>query len=908
MEEQHIDINALKANARRGFSKMNESDKQIVTKIIQFDLIKELTRNMKNYKHATKEQWQKTIIKLKNYNKLFDLKGDTFGKFIETLLPLLGAYLGALFTFKQNEKNTIESALPEYKLTEESEFTSDTSAILAHMAKVVGIDMTKPSKIVEYCNKEKYNFSFAYKPVDQNANGNTQDSSDCIISFCPPEETSDTSSLIDLATVNTSKGLIVEYDRNYPHACTVNEGDVLTFTDILGDINGVPVKSHIWGIVSKKTNDYFIADYIGEMPELDVDSLIEQYQNKELENINELFTNNMHVVNFIKDYILELRIPSIANHLREHVFANVDEVSASKYLKKYRKKGKKIVEDFEKRTKKNCSAKNVESYGRASKLFELKDILDKDRKSTFNEILDLYHNYKDLGYCSKGRIADYMLYDEYMDYLTDEERFRYDDSNPYVVKMFKLICKFIGTRSQLEKNLENIPSLISKFNRECKKAIKKYWKPNSNDYYTEMKNIFRYEYYTNDTEQLIEAIATDKDAVSMYSKVFDYLKALTHYVRPEAEEITYSEDIDVKAILKSNKTSEIDTEFENDLKKIAFNFCLIRNIETSAEDDSIFNTIANNAIVTAFYYLHLLTGALIEEYDEEYTGIDPIVLVNRAILRPYLKTLKKVTQSEIYELDKLGKEALQWYESNSEKVNDPHIFDSFKEISWGGESTVYYKNEQYDYTYLQYQETELDKLKSLGNEPFDFDTPVENDDYYDSGAYIKSASGPNSYLYWLRYLTIATVVNCMLPIYWGTGIIIAGAPIILPIIMLPIFVLPGRVTVVFGIGLCGICPMPLILFCNMGNTKASVLIPLNILADTLKNALKSITNAQKPVLEAAYAPVTKLMDTNINRYNTELDNIEQQIHNVENYVKTNKSILRNIKRRNKEDPTDLAIK
>ena len=194
-------------------------------------------------------------------------------------------------------------------------------------------------------------------------------------------------------------------------------------------------------------------------------------------------------------------------------------------------------------------------------------------------------------------------------------------------------------------------------------------------------------------------------------------------------------------------------------------------------------------------------------------------------------------------------------------------------------------------------------LKKAAKEPFNFDTQDESDYYYNTQQYTTSAYGPNTFLYWLRYLTIATIVNCMLPIYWGTGIIILGVPVILPIIMLPIFVLPGRVTVVFGIGLCGICPMPLILFVNLGNTKGSVLIPLNILADTLKSALKQAVNSQQKVITLAYTPAIKGLDEKINKYNTELDDIENQIHNLDAFVKNNKAIVRNIKKRKKEDPT-----
>lgn len=879
----------------------SDKEKAGLAKITQLDLLKELTANLSNLSSVTQEQWQSTITKLKNYKKIFNIKGDTFGKFIDKLLPLLGAYLGALFTFKANKENDIEAGTPEVKNPVTGEMTETPEEYLKVMQMQRG---KRPNQyVLDWCKKEKYGFSFYLKEDENGNDGSDSSNADCVLSLCPPEETTDVSALGNNSPLKDSRGIIVEYDSEYPHVIGVESGMTISFNDDIGRIKDLKVKSQVRGVVVKKTSKYFIADYIDEMPEIDVDELIAKYDNKPMEELCELFMDNANITNFIKDYILETRIPSLANHLREHLLGTVNEVSSAKYLKKYRKKAEKIQKKYEKKVKKACDKKTVEAYGKKSKLHQLKEKLDDYKREAFDQILDLYNNYKSLGYCSKGRIADYMLYDEYIDFLMDEEKFRYDDNNPYVVKMFKLLCKFIGTRSRIENNLENIPSLIDKFNKLCKKSIRKYWRPHNNDYYTEMKGIFRYEYYTNDTENLIEAAVTDKDAVSMYSKVYDYLKALCHYTEPASSSIQYTDNMDVEALLNSGIEDKTDKTLESDLRKIAFNFCLLRNVETSAADESIYNTIANRSIVTAFYYLHLIAGILIENYDEEYTGIDPIILSSRAILRPYLKTLKKMTQSEAFEMDKLAKEAIQWYRKNGEKVNDPRIYDEFKEVPWGSRSRIVYNDEYYDYTFLKYEMNDASTMLKKA-EPFDFDTQNTDDDYYETLQFLNSAYGPNTFLYWLRYLTIATVVNCMLPIYWGTGIIIAGAPVILPIIMLPIFVLPGRVTVVFGIGLCGVCPMPLILFVNLSNTKGTILIPLNILADTLKASLKQAANlAQKKLTTMTYAPAIKALDAKINKYQSELDELDDQIHNLDSFIKNNKRSVRNIKKRKKEDPT-----
>ena len=215
-------------------------------------------------------------------------------------------------------------------------------------------------------------------------------------------------------------------------------------------------------------------------------------------SIKQLFPNNMAATNFIKDYLYEMRIPAIANHKLGIP------LPTAQSIKLYRLAYEVLVKAYENRTKNNCSASNVQAFGRAGNLTGLKKILDDDKKRTFEQIKDFYNNYKTLGFATRGTIGDYMLYDEYMDYITDEERFRYDDGNPYVVKLFRLICKFIGTRSKLEKSVSDLPALISKFNSMCKITLKKYWKPSGGNYYTDLKRTFQYDYYTNDMENLIQ--------------------------------------------------------------------------------------------------------------------------------------------------------------------------------------------------------------------------------------------------------------------------------------------------------------------------------------------------------------------------------------------------------------------
>ena len=61
--------------------------------------------------------------------------------------------------------------------------------------------------------------------------------------------------------------------------------------------------------------------------------------------------------------------------------------------------------------------------------------------------------------------------------------------------------------------------------------------------------------------------------------------------------------------------------------------------------------------------------------------------------------------------------------------------------------------------------------------------------------------------------------------------------------------------------------------------------------------------AQKKMLTLSFAPAIKALDNKISGYNAELDALDDQIHNLDSFIKNNKSVVRNIKKRKNEDPT-----
>ena len=130
----------LKQRLKAELSTMTNKERDGIAKVIQLDLLKELAGNLKNSDSITESQWKKTITKLKNYKKYIKIDGDKFVAFINMLLPLLGAYLGCLFTFKKNKQNDIDAGVPLIKLPDTNNFTETAEDVVDAMKNLLPQD------------------------------------------------------------------------------------------------------------------------------------------------------------------------------------------------------------------------------------------------------------------------------------------------------------------------------------------------------------------------------------------------------------------------------------------------------------------------------------------------------------------------------------------------------------------------------------------------------------------------------------------------------------------------------------------------------------------------------------------------------------------------------------------------
>ena len=106
-------------------------------------------------------------------------------------------------------------------------------------------------------------------------------------------------------------------------------------------------------------------------------------------------------------------------------------------------------------------------------------------------------------------------------------------------------------------------------------------------------------------------------------------------------------------------------------------------------------------------------------------------------------------------------------------------------------------------------------------------------------------------------------------------------PVLLPVIYIPFCVIKGRVTIVMGLGLCGIMPLPMILFVNLGALNGSLIPPINMLVDYIMNLCTTLTNMEDKAITSALAPVISSLDKEIIELEGSRDDIEYQINEIQ---------------------------
>lgn len=637
---------------------------------------------------------------------------------------------------------------------------------------------------------------------------------------------------------------------------------------------------------------------------------------QDVEQITKLLKDNSNCVLFIKDFILRFRFADLASHTKatpSYIKGKAKLDTTEKIVDSYSKDAEKIIEDYETEVKRICDKDHVKAYCENDQLLLLKEELDNAKKTAFDKILHQYNNIDAYNY-TNGVASDFMLYTFYFTYITSDE-FVYDKENPYIVELFDKLTRYINVRSKIELNKTNIEGLIIEFNKMCDNSIKRYWSKTKKDYYSEIKEIFQYDFYSNDDTQLIEAKINDDGRITLYSKVLDYLKALTKYVEPISAEEKYA-NLDTDTILNMGSTSETEEEKQNSeklkqIKRIALMFTALKRIESDTDTSYFSEYIDDENLKNTFTIKNKLEtyGLTI---DSIATATTYTTSAERSTIKIYTNTLENVTRREAKELRELSDKAINWYIENNSKIDDGSAFECFNEVDWSGSSLVMKNDEAHDFFFIEEKTSPSEEMKKAMDEAKGLIPKNKGEGVFKDYEYTEDSLFTQyeitSYRYWLRYCTMATLVNCMLPMYWPTGILILGAPMPLPIIFIPIIVISGRVILVIGIGLCGICPMPMFLLMNVSDIPGFFIPILNTVVDMLKDLSAMTMKLADKSAKTMIAQLIKKEDDNINKLNEEISEIQRNIENLRNGVGEDAEALRSLRKKNGEDTTSKGKK
>ena len=717
-----------------------------------------------------------------------------------------------------------------------------------------------------------------------------------------------------MSSVKGCSRVIVEFPESIDSFVRMfSEGQHIRIDDTIAEISGVPVKSKIECRVIESSDRYFTGEYI--LPDSSYyssgpesfkdyyDSLvISQAETKMQEDspftqLVESFSNASYVYSFIKDYISFFRFSEFASYTKEHTEGDISAISADEFIDMYQSEAERIIEDCEQQIQSAFTQDYIRPLAEQGRLIEIKEKADNIRNNMIARILELYDsNPGNLGYCSKGRIQDFMLCSRYIEYLYSD-RFVYDEDNPYITELYNTLTDIISTRKSIELNPYNIDELIDQFNELCSSVLQGYWHEDMS-YYEKFKELFTTGSYSPEAE----VASSGNDGSILYKKLLNYLKTLVNYTEPVQSMPEYNEGTNIEEFMQMQSNTAVDRgaeELERKLKRISYQFMSLCRIEASPTGSAnVEGYYINPEMMKTLQMWYKQNSSITQHTEGKKYMLTSSLRGKEDILDYYLKKLKETTSKETAALRAIVRKCTDWYYTNDSALTTGKIFEQYREIAWPVPGIIY-KN--YDMCDFYLFSTGNSRHKNYISADSSVGIPAETTGIpgIGSAAQLSMECMPmteydnDTIMYWLRYCAMATLVNCIMPIYWSTGLVIAGAPVPLPIDYIPFCVIPGRVITVIGIGLCGIMPSPMIIFVNTSALPGCILIPLNILVDTVIAQLNSLRDSQYTIVETSLQPLIEGFDAEINQCDRELEDLEYQISQVkliDTDFKTNKAL------------------
>lgn len=916
---------------------------EIIVKILAVDLVKKMTDLLKSVETLGKDIWKSLVDQfaaLKEIVSNIEFEGkEKFLTGINTILYALGGLVGALLVASCAREKEVDSAIETLCKSDDVESENALIEKTNNDAEKYREKISGETVIYRYAVNGENGYSL-YK----NQNGADLSPIDfpmaddpsvnelielCKVSMCETIDPTDTEGWFD--KFDSPEYIVIEFDSNLNFTSAISINQNVDIQNIIGYVNNVPVKSKVKFIVEEIGKNYIVGKYIysketdilQELPDTDneqdnissnvkniVTNSISSFKDNQYDQIIEKYQKFIYSKDFIREYISFCRFPEFAQYTREYAAGTAAAVSTDRMTEIYETEAQGILDGYYADVKNTCKKKNIKKYLKKGKVMTLKTELDKRSDKCIDKIMNLYNsNPGNMKYCSAGRISDYMLYSHYMEFLYGD-KFEYAEDNPYVKKLSDALDNFIAVRTRIELNKDNIAGLVESFNELCKSTISVYWQYKDIDYYSKLCELFQYDTYTN-SPAITEG--NEFNSISLYKRVVQYLKSITKFTRSDEYTPNLNESTDYNKLfeeqdkLEDKKLSKEEIRFEKNLKKIAYRFASLRKIEMSLSNIDI-SEYANDTVISQFNELKLRLGEDIYEYTDtvQYKTTDKLYSV-QSILGPYIQMLKQITANEVSVLRKIFKDAVDFYLENKASVDSCEDIFKLGEMIWPAGSIIYKNGIQTDYFLFTGTDTyprTIDDILVAENE-IEIEEPET--ELHSMTAAPNTKYGIDSIKYWLKYCAVASMVNATMPMYWATGINIAGAPVPLPIIYIPIVpVTIGQMTVVIGIGLCGVCPLPMILFANTGVDNGSTIIPVNLMIDQMKKLVDLVRSAQKPSIKQIVESAITSLDKDINDSITESENISYQIDEIKN-VEDNYNIKTAIREMTGQDITSFAL-
>lgn len=448
---------------------------------------------------------------------------------LDKLLLMLGLYLLNLSKFKDKGDNNIED---ELDTTNENNFDA---------------------------NKLKNNID---KEIDIINDSSILDSS--TFSICPIFESSDD---IDLNTsgleISPTKA-IIEIDKKNTYAFNANTYDDVSTNTILGNINGVQLKSHISGkVIDIQTNSLEIDNYV----EFNIGL-------EKSEEISNNFQSLNYIEEFIKDNIIESMLPTVTikkllkSEYNNELIWKAKNKSLNLNTKIYNnliKEKEKLIDNYyndiknindEGSIKTYCENENTDEY--LNKVLEIKSIFYKNIINLFN---------KDFPYSrTLDDNSDFKLYTEYLTLYSNID----NNDNTYLQNYKKILNNILLERFKVEQI--NIIDIKNKINKICVDCFNK--NNQQYDYYTTIDNKFKnskfdyqdvYDYLNSLNKNNKEDISKD---INIVVNLFIYVKQLyeNELVNDSNNKITKYTENDIINLTKS-ESAQFKTYFNNIIKE-----------------------------------------------------------------------------------------------------------------------------------------------------------------------------------------------------------------------------------------------------------------------------------------------------------------------------------------------------